>query len=331
MKLDDLRTLESVDLKSVCTDEAGEFTPWLAKPENLARLSKELDMELDLEGIEVPVGPYRADIVAMDNMSNERVIIENQLDKTNHDHLGKIITYSSGLNAKVIIWIAREFTEEHRKALDFLNENANPKLRYYGVEIALYRIDNSPPAPFFRIVSNPNDFGSAGGSAGSGEVFTETKTLYLNFWTAFKEYSMNSGTSLNLRKARPQHWYSIAVGRSKFNISLTASTMYSRIGCEIYMRGSHAKQAFKLLQKDRKAIEAETGPLEWQELPDGQDCRIVLFRTGIDLPDRSVWPEVFKWLKSEAETFHKAFSQRIKNLPIEDNGDENDQTTSEKS
>jgi len=328
MKLSDLKTLESVDLKSVCTDEAGEFTPWLAKPENLARLSKELDMELELEGVEVPVGPYRADIVATDNTSNERVIIENQLDKTNHDHLGKIITYSSGLNAKVIIWIAREFTEEHRKALDFLNENANPKLRYYGVEIALYRIGNSPPAPFFRLVSNPNDFGTSGG--GVGEGYTETKTLYLDFWTAFKEHCMNAGTSLSLRKARPQHWYSIAVGRSKFNISLTASTMYSRIGCEIYMRGTHAKQAFKLLQKDKEAIEAETGPLEWQELPDGKDCRIVLFRTGIDPTDKAVWPDAFNWLKIKAETFHKAFSQRIKSLPIEDEGDDNDQSASEK-
>lgn len=326
MKLDNLGTLDAVDLKDVCTDEAGEFTPWLAKPENLARLAKELDMELELEGVEVPVGPYRADIVATDNMSNDRVIIENQLDKTNHDHLGKIITYSSGLGAKVIIWIAREFTEEHRKALDFLNENANPKMRFYGVEIALFRIGNSPPAPSFRIVSNPNVFGSSG--SGGGEGFTEAMSLYLDFWTAFKEHCVNTGTSLSLRKARPQHWYSIAVGRSKFQISLTASTMYKRIGCEIYMRGRHAKQSFHLLQREKKAIETLTGELDWQELPDGKDCRIVLFRTGVDPTDRANWKDAFDWLKTQAETFHKAFSQRIKSLPIEDDGDENDQQTS---
>lgn len=322
MKLDDLGTLESVDLKAVCTDEAGEFTPWLAKPENLARLSKELDMELEFEGVEVPVGPYRADIVATDNMSNERVIIENQLDKTDHDHLGKIITYASGLSAKVIIWIAREFTEEHRKALDFINENANPKVRCYGLEIALFRIGKSAPAPSFKIVSYPNTFGSGGGGGSSG--FTETKALYLDFWAAFKDYCASAGTSLNLRKARPQHWYSIAVGRSKFQISLTASTMYKRIGCEIYMRGNNAKQAFKLLQQDKAAIEAATGSLEWQELPDGKDCRIVLFHTGLDPTEKAQWNEAFAWLKKEAETFHKAFSQRIKALPIEDEGDENE-------
>jgi len=322
MKLDDLGTLEPVDLKAVCTDEAGEFTPWLAKPENLARLSRELDMELEFEGIEVPVGPYRADIVATDNMSNERVIIENQLDKTDHDHLGKIITYASGLNAKVIIWIARDFTEEHRKALDFINENANPKVRCYGLEIALFRIGKSAPAPSFKIVSYPNTFGSDMGSSSTG--FTETKALYLEFWTAFKEHCATTGTALNLRKARPQHWYSIAVGRSKFQISLTASTMYKRIGCEIYMRGANAKQAFKLLQQDKAAIETVTGGLEWQELPDGKDCRIVLFHPGVDPADKTGWKDAFAWLKKEAETFHKAFFQRIKSLPIEDEGEEDE-------
>lgn len=327
MKLNDLGYLEPVDIKTVCTDEAGEFTPWLAKPENLARLSKELDLELELEGIEVPVGPYRADIVATDNMSNERVIIENQLDKTDHDHLGKIITYSSGLNAKIIIWIAREFTEEHRRAMDFLNENANPKIRCYGLEFALFRIGKSPAAPAFKIVSNPNDFGTGGGSG--SDSFSETKSLYLEFWSAFKEHCTGIGTSLNLRKARAQHWYTIAVGRSKFQISLTASTMYKRIGCEIYMRGTHAKQAFKLLQNDKVAIEKETGPLEWQELPDGKDCRIVLFRMDVDPADKHSWPDAFNWLKKEAEIFHKAFSQRIKSLPIEDDGDESESASGE--
>jgi hypothetical protein len=100
--------------------------------------------------------------------------------------------------------------------------------------------------------------------------------------------------------------------------------MYRRIGCEIYLRGKNAKQAFRLLHQDKAGIEAVTGPLEWQELPDGKDCRIVLFRKNMDPADRAVWPEVFKWLKSQAETFHKAFSQRIRSLPIEDdgNGDE---------
>lgn len=322
MKLDDLGALESVDLSEVCADEAGEFTPWLAKPENLARLSRELDLELELEGKEVPVGPYRADIVAIDNTSNERVIIENQLDKTNHDHLGKVITYSSGLNAKVIIWIARKFTEEHRKALDFLNENANPKMRCYGLEIGLVRIGKSAPAPIFKIVSNPNDF-IAGAGEGTSEI-SDTQSLYLALWTQFKEFCTGAGTSLSLRKARPQHWYSIAVGRSRFNISLTASAMYKRIGCEIYIRGRNAKQAFKLLIQDKAAVEAITGPLEWQELPDKQDCRIVIYRPDADPADREAWPEIFKWLKTNAETFHKAFSQRIKALPIEDEGNDDE-------
>jgi hypothetical protein len=311
-----LGNLEIKDPREIWNDEAKEFTPWLAKPENLKLLSEALDLELELEGVEVSVGPYSADIVANDNTSNCRVVVESQLEKTNHDHLGKVITYASGLEAKVLIWIAREFTEEHRQAVDFLNECAAGKLRIYAVVIQLFKIGDSPPAPYFNIVASPNEYAAAAQIKETG--FTETKALYLDFWNNFKEHCKATGTGLSLRKARPQHWFNIAVGRSKFSLSLSVSAMYKRLGCEIYMRGKNAKQAFKLLEQQKASIEKETGPLQWQELPDGQDCRVVLYKSDFDPAQKSGWPDGFKWLKAEAELFHKVFSPRIKALPIED-------------
>ncbi len=313
-----LGKLEFLDVRDAAwKDEAKDFTIWLAKPENLSQLSKALDLELELEGVEVSVGPYRADILANDSMSNSRVVVENQLEKTNHDHLGKVITYASGLDAQVIVWIAREFTEEHRRAMDFLNECTAGKLRLYAVEIQLFKIGDSLPAPYFNIVASPpNEFAVA--AAINETSFTATKALYLEFWSAFKDHCKVVGTGLGLRKARPQAWYAMALGRSKFSLNLTASAMFERIGCEIYMRGKNAKQAFKLLEQSKTVIEAETGSLEWQELPDGQDCRVVVYKPEFDLNQKSAWQDGFKWLKKEAELFHKVFSSRIKALPIQD-------------
>lgn len=311
----DLGTLVPVDLRGHWLDEARNFTPWLAQEASLELLSTTLGMELELEGMEVPVGPYKADILARDTLSSDsKVVIENQLGKTDHDHLGKTITYASGLDANVIVWIAREFSEEHRRALDFLNENAAPDLRCFGIEIQLWKIDGSRPAPLFKVVSSPNDYTSI--IRTEREELTDTKRLYLKFWSSFKEYCAREGTKLNLRKPRPQHWFSNAIGRSKFGLNLTASIQKHRIGCEIYIRGVNAGEAFHLLQQQKQAIEAETGQLVWMELPEGQDCRIVRYHSGMDLQDQSGWEEAHKWLKREAELFHMAFSERIKALPV---------------
>jgi len=316
-----LGRLESVSLREYWQDEARDFTKWLASDENLGLLSDTLGMELELEGVEVAVGPYKADIVARDVSSNTRVVIENQLEKTNHDHLGKIFTYASGLDAPVMIWIAREFSEEHRRALDFVNENASPELQCYGIEIQLWRIGNSVSAPQFKVVSSPNEYTSEiKADASSGEL-TEAKALYLDLWMGFREYCKEHGTNFKVRKPRPQHWFSIAVGKSKFQISLTASMQQKRMGCEVYLRGKNAKTAFRLLSEKKADIEAKTGALNWQELPEKQDCRIVLFKHEIDVRDRSNWSNAYSWYKEKAEIFYEAFAPIIRSLPDLENDD----------
>lgn len=311
MAIPQLGTLESVNLRDHWFDEALSFTPWLAAPENIGRLSKTLGLDLEVEATEVPVGPFRADIVARDLATDQRVIIENQLEKTNHDHLGKIITYASGLEATTMIWIARTFTEEHRRALDFLNEHVAPNLRLFGIEIQLWQIGDSLPAPLFKIISSPNDYATA--AKQTDTAVSVAQNFYLDFWSGFRDYCTAHGTKLTLQKPLPRHGYTIRIGHSGFRLYLTASRQKRTIRCELYLRGAQALAAFKALQQLQGPIEQQLGPLDWEEMPVARS--IGLSRPNTDIADHTTWPEAHRWLKEQAEGFYNVFSAHIKSLP----------------
>lgn len=184
----ELGRLEAVDIRDVWSDEAQNFTPWLAEEDNLALLSKTLGMELELEAQEKPVGPFRADILCKDTADNSWVLIENQLDGTDHKHVGQLITYSAGLQAVTIIWIARDFADEHRAALDWLNEITTDDFRFFGLEIELWKIGDSHMAPKFNIVSKPNDWSRSVRQATRGGDLSESGMLYRNYWSELKDY-----------------------------------------------------------------------------------------------------------------------------------------------
>ena len=150
MTVRQLAKLERVDLRKAWESEPADFTPWLAKEENLALLGETLGMTLVLEAQEKDVGPFRADILCKEPQTDQWVLIENQLEQTDHLHLGQIITYAAGLNAVTVIWIAARLTEEHRAALDWLNEITSEGTNFFGVEVELYRIADSPIAPPFQ-------------------------------------------------------------------------------------------------------------------------------------------------------------------------------------
>lgn len=142
-----------------------------------------------------------------------------------------------------------------------------------------------------------------------------TESLYREFWKGFIDYCRTTGTFLSLHKPSTRHYFTIGIGRAGFAISVTASSQKKRLGCEIYLTGSEAERNLKLLERYKQAIESNTGPLEWQELPDKQDCRIVLYRWDIDITDKSTWQAAYVWLKAEAELFYKTFHPIIKGLP----------------
>ena len=145
---------QTIDLRAIWPHEARDFTPWLA--ENLIFLAKPLGMDLEFEATEKRVGDFRADMLCRNRIDDTRVVIENQLNPSNHQHLGKVLTYAAGLDAATIIWIAEEFRPEHRDALNWLNRNTRAALRFFGVEITVYQIAESPYAPKFTVATEMN-------------------------------------------------------------------------------------------------------------------------------------------------------------------------------
>ena len=197
-----LGRLEKTDLREVWLSESGQFTPGLAQTENLKLLGETIGIELECEAQEKDVGPFRADILCKDTATDAWVLIENQLERTDHSHLGQLLTYAAGLNAVTIVWVAERFTEEHRAALDWLNERTDEKITFFGLEVELWRIGDSPIAPKFNIVSKPNDWTRSVQQAAQGEV-SEHKQLQLRFWTLFKQYMEEKRSFVRCQKPSP--------------------------------------------------------------------------------------------------------------------------------
>ena len=151
-----LGQLTTVDARQVWLHEALAFTPWLR--DNIGLLGKELGLDLEIQGSEVLVGDFAVDLYGTDLSTGRTLIVENQLESTDHRHLGQLITYAAGLEAGAIVWITPQFRPEHRKALDWLNEHTAKGIDFFGVEIELLKIDESLPAPHFRLVAQPNEW-----------------------------------------------------------------------------------------------------------------------------------------------------------------------------
>jgi Domain of unknown function (DUF4268) len=313
----ELGTLEGVDARDIWKGEEYDFTPWLSQASNLELLSKTIGMDLEFVDREVRVGRFEADIVAQD--LDNTVVIENQLERTDHDHLGKLLVYASGLDAKTVIWIAREITDEYRNALDWLNENTREGVNFFGLEIELWKIGNSPPAPKFNLVCQPNEWKktlAGASSGGAGTALTETRQMQLEFWTEFGQYLADQKSFLNRRKPLPRHWYTFALGRTGFDLSLTIVSRENQLGCELYIKHEHSKLAFQLLREQKDEIETELGALDWRERPGKHVCRVIQYTDG-SLEPQSGWPQLHAHLRERAERFHQVLGPRIQKLSLD--------------
>ena len=311
-----LGRLKKVDLREFFKDEARDFTPWLAEEENLELLGETLGLEIELEDTEVRIGRFSADIVGVDRSSNRNIIIENQLEKTNHDHLGKIITYSGGKDAGIVIWICEKIQQEHRKGLDWLNEISTEDYSFFGIEMELWRIGESEPAPKFNIVASPNEWSKSVKASTSTRGLTDTKVLQREFWTELKDYFTDNNTFLSMRTPRPQHWYSFGVGKSYFGIDIRIDTQKNITWCDFNLWGSDVKDNYSFLLKDKDDIENELGyELKWREM-EGKKMSMISLSKNVsgNIKDRETWEDCFVWFKEKAESFHKVFSPRVKQL-----------------
>lgn len=311
-----LGKIKKIDLRTIWASESSDFTPWLAKEENIALLSDAIGMDLEVESQEKNVGPFRADILARDLVANHYVLIENQLEQTNHNHLGQIMTYAAGLDAFSIIWIAKSFTEEHRAALDWLNRITDENINFFGVEVAIIQIGDSLPAPQFNVVAKPNDWSKSIKSTTSSGNLTETKIKQQEYWTEFRDYVLKNGSPFKVQKPLPQHWTNVAIGRSYFYLSLNVNSVNGTISINFEMSGANAKSNYATLKEkfedDSKSnISAD---LDWLRLDDKKISMVKLSKSFnfLDIDSRE---EQFAWFVEYVQKFIKYFQPKIKTLP----------------
>lgn len=280
-------------------------------------------MELEIEAQEKNVGPFRADILCRDTLDKSWVLIENQLERTDHLHLGQLLTYASGLKAVTIIWVSTHFTEEHRSALDWLNNITDDQFKFFGLEVELWQIGDSPVAPKFNIVSKPNDWSRSVGQAArqiETGTLTDIKAAQLEFWTQLAE-KLKENSHIRPQKPMPQHWAVFRIGRSGFHMSGLHNTRDKCIGVELYINHQNAKDFYNQLYAQKNDIEAEIGhELIWKELPNKSASRIILYLRDVDPMDRSRWDEYQDWLIKYIEAFDRTFRNRIRNLEASDIG-----------
>jgi hypothetical protein len=299
-----LGKLERISLRKAWAHEAGEFTPWLVQADNLTLLAESLGLsELELVGTEHPVGDFKVDILCTDD--GGKVIIENQLAKTDHNHLGQILTYAAGVGARKVIWLAEAFRTEHVAALEFLNQHTTDELDFFAVEIELWRIGDSPMAPSFNVVVKPNDWAKTGQQNAKAAATT----------TRWQAWLQAKGSTLRTQKPLPQHWTNIALGRSGIHLAASVNSRESRVGMEVYIDHDNSKGMFKQLKAHQAEIDAALGVrLEWMELPDGHACRILQVRPESPLDGEEQWPAYFAWLEQAALRMSEVFRPLVKEL-----------------
>ena len=313
----ELSKITKVNLRDCWQNEASDFTPWLAKEENIALLADALGLnELEVVAQEEHVGPFRADILCKDPGTDKLVLIENQLEKTDHNHLGQIMTYAAGLDTVTIIWIAEHFTEEHRAAIDWLNRITDKEFNFFGVEIQLIKIGNSPAAPMFDVIAKPNGWSKdVKSSQTSSEGRSEGKLFNYEYWSAFKEYMNNNPSKLfRARSATYSHWMSIAIGHGAIHIDLLLNKREQKATVQLYMWDDADKTHFDALLKYKDEAEQKIGEkLMWRRL-DGKKASSIDLVKKFNLNDPAEHETIFTWYKDYTERFINFFKPIIKNL-----------------
>lgn len=302
--------LKEVDIRELWKHEQYDFSEWLSKKKNIENLNEILGLTLIDISKETYVGAYRCDLFAKDETTGIKVIIENQLEVSNHDHLGKIITYASGLDAKVVVWIVKEAREEHRSAIEWLNNNTNSNVNFFLIEIHAYKIGESDPAPMFQVVEQPNDFIKNNKSTNRDESMNKSQSQRIEFWNQFNNVVIERGKPFNIRKATTDHWYNVAIGTSDAHIDITLVNKDSLIGVELYITDN--KELFDKLYERKDEIEQELGfNLDWRRLDNSKASRIVYHIKGLNFDDHSNYNELMNKTIDLAVLMRNVFKKYI--------------------
>ncbi len=305
----ELSKLNKVELRDVWGHEAIDFTNWLAKEENLDYLSEEIGVDISLLKTEANVGKFSVDILAEEEASGRKIIIENQLEDTNHDHLGKIITYASGYDAEIIIWIVKDIRDEHQRAVEWLNEHTDENINFFLIKIELWQIGDSSPAPKFDVAVSPNEWAKTIKSSSSGGELTDTKLQQLDFWNKYKIWVRQSDTRIRLQTPRPQHWYDVSMGSSEAHVALTINSRLNLLGCEVTINNN--KEMFKYLGDKKAEIEKELGETaEWIDATVAS--RIVIKKEVPGVFNQSEAEKYYSWLYEKTILFQNLFGKYLR-------------------
>lgn len=310
-----LGRLEKLDLRTFWKREATDFTPWLAAEENIQLLSETIGIELEVQSQEESVGPFSADILCKDTIHDHFVLIENQLERTDHTHLGQLMTYAAGLDAVTIIWIAQKFTDEHRAALDWLNRITDDTFTFFGIEIELYKIGDSAPAPMFNLVSKPNDWTKQVKKSASSQPVTDTKLLQQEYWKGLKDFMEEKKSLVKMQNPLPQNWTNIAIGKSNFYLSPSVNSKDKSINIWLNIMGEEAKENFDKLYEttyESSLLEVHKD-LIWDRM-DGRKMCAVTLKLSADFSNRNDWKNQFDWFKDNLERFTQFFKPKIAKL-----------------
>lgn len=318
-----LGRLSSVPVRDVWPREPSDFTPWLARDENLTLLAQILNLgPLVVDGTEVAVGDFYIDILAKDGNGGV-VIIENQFGRTDHSHLGQIMTYVAGQDGPVsVVWIAEKFREEHRAAVDWLNANTIENRNFFAAELEVLRIGNSLPAPWFNLVAKPNNWSrnvKQATQAASDTPANEVQAFNISYWQAFAEYlqEKNSKFRFHLPNKWRYAYMVLATGLLYMNAWNRAELPAGRAGLtvDIWIGGNNPKKIFRELIEKRTQIELEFGEsLQWEEQPEKKGSRILITEGKFNCGDKSTWPLQFDWFLRHMEKLRDVFVDRVKEV-----------------
>lgn len=297
--------------------EDADFTPWLASEESIGILSDAIGIELEVLEQERNVGPFRADILCKNTADNSLVLIENQFGRTDHSHLGQLFTYAAGLDAATLIWIVETFTDEHRAAIDWLNRITDEKFYFFGIEIELWTIGDSPPAPKFNIVSKPNDWAKTVKETAevSRTNLTPWQESQIKFWTAFGDYIRREDIPFKSPKPYPSLWMGYGIGRSYTKLVVA----FSRKDIMVYVEvDTHERPRwFEELMRQRDKIDAEFGEeIRWDDRETLRNQRAIVTKST-DMTDEATWPSAIQWMLDRMRRMKDVFKPRI--MALSDN------------
>ena len=313
----DFASLESQEVREYWEHEAQEFTPWVAseiRAEDVSELEDSLGLDLEIIEEEKSVGRYNVDILAEVVDDNRNVVVENQLNPSDHDHLGKSIAYASGVDADIIVWISPRFHDEHRDAIQWLNENSREGVDLFAIRLEVWKIGDSEPAVRLNPVAEPSEWKEKA-KRSEGEL-TDTEKLQEEFWTEFRDRIEDRETPLSARKPNPQHWYNNPIGKTGFELAFILNSRDNELRAELIIRDN--AEAYRQLIDQSQQIESEFDhELTWHEPEEtraGKERSRIVVTKPADVTDQDRWDEYLDWMIEHGEQFHGVFYDRIQRL-----------------